>query len=277
MSWRHIVDLDRALYNCHIDMLRDWYFDPWGWPELDWVVSEEPDLIFQRLNGSGIRGVSRLDVAKENFLVRPAVILDPIDRLTYQALVDTISRTLIGNLSTSVFGWRLPAGENDPGRYANDKYQHENFRDRLTNLANSHQAALKTDIVSCFASIPVERLSERIAQLGGGGSNLVVNRLLDMLRGWDRVEGRSGIPQRSRASCVLANCYLKPLDEILLEYAPEPPMERIWILDGRSARWMDDIWLFGDDAGELRKAQLELQKRMEMLGLRMNAGEDRRY
>jgi hypothetical protein len=86
------------------------------------------------------------------------------------------------------------------------------------------------------------------------------------------MDSRSGLPQRSLASCVLANFYLQPIDELLEQLAPEPKRFRFWMNPGKSARWMDDVWLFGNDAGSLRKAQVELQKRMEELGLRMNTG-----
>lgn len=271
MTWDTIIDLEQALTNCHIDLIRDWYYDPWGWPELDWVAKQRPEIAYRRLNAPGARPVAKLDVAKENFSIRPAVVLDPVDRLIYQGLVDCVSRGVIGDLSSSVFGWRLPPGAEDPGNYARNDFQYENFRSRLTHLANTREAALKTDVVSCFASIQVDRLADGVHQRSGTG--LVVERIIDLLQQWDRVDGRSGLPQRSLASCVLANFFLRPLDEVLNHYAPEPTERlRRWGTEGRSARWMDDIWLFDNDAGRLRRAQLDLQRQMEDIGLRMNVG-----
>lgn len=269
-DWSGIVDPRLALKNCRTDILRDWYYDPWGWPELEYVVESQPEVLFQRLNGQGTRPSARLDVAKEGFSIRPAVVLDPVDRLAYQALVDTISKSLIGKMSSHVFGWRLPSG-GERGVYADNGSQNESFRQRLADLANISEAALKTDIVSCFASVPIDSLLDSLAQTGGSGA-AVTGRLADMLRSWDRMDGRSGLPQRSLASCVLANFYLQPVDELLQYLAPEPKRLRFWLSHGKSARWMDDIWLFGDDAGSLRSAQVELQKRMEEIGLRMNTG-----
>jgi len=269
-DWSEIVDLDQALANTRNDLIRDWYFDPWGWPELDWVVENHPDIVYRRLNSEGVRSVAKLDVAKEGFMTRPAVVMEPVDRLVYQSLVDTISVTLIGDMSTRAFGWRLPDGDATRGDYAANNYQNKAYRERLVNLANIYGAALKTDVTSFFASVPVDRLNERLRQLAGGSA--VADRLEDMLDGFGRVDGRSGIPQRSLASCVLANCYMLPVDEVLEEYAPEPTGLRSWVSNGRSARWMDDIWLFGNDPSQLREAQVELQKRMEELGLRMNGG-----
>jgi hypothetical protein len=39
-----------------------------------------------------------MDVAKENFSARPAFVVDVLDRLVYQALVDRLSVTLIGEI-----------------------------------------------------------------------------------------------------------------------------------------------------------------------------------
>lgn len=123
IDWLEVLDVSRALTNCHIDLIGDWYRDPWGWPEMDWAVRREPDLIVARLNASGVRGVAKIDVAKENFSVRPAIIMDPLDRVIYQALVDRLSLEFIGEMKGWVFGWRLPVQDPDRGRYANNSKQ----------------------------------------------------------------------------------------------------------------------------------------------------------
>jgi hypothetical protein len=114
MTWDSIVDLEQALTNCHIDLIRDWHYDPWGWPEHDWVAKEKPEIAYRRLNVWGARPVAKFDAAKENLSIRPAVVLDPVDRLIYRTLVDCVSRSLIGGLRTSVFGWRLPPDDGTP-------------------------------------------------------------------------------------------------------------------------------------------------------------------
>ena len=82
----------------------------------------------------------------------------------------------------------------------------------------------------------------------------------------------SGLPQRSWASSVLANMYLMALDEVLDAHAesvtlwPAEGERRSWV------RWMDDIWLFGSDAGRLRQAQLQIESSLRSLQLHMNTG-----
>jgi hypothetical protein len=56
-------------------MRGDWYRDPWGWPELDWVVAARPQLALDRAGSAGVRRSVKLDVPKENFATRPAMVV----------------------------------------------------------------------------------------------------------------------------------------------------------------------------------------------------------
>jgi len=65
--------------------------------------------------------------------------------------------------------------------------------------------------------------------------------------------------------------YLAPVDDALGHFgAIENPLVRDLMPEGAAARWMDDIWLFGSEAGSLRKAQVEISRVMRDLGLNMN-------
>jgi hypothetical protein len=267
-NWVDGVDFNRALKNCHLDFLGDWYRDPWGWVELDWAVDQALDeLVKPRLHGQGVGHVSRLDVAKENFGIRPAVVMDPLDRLCYQALVDGLSKRVSSSLPAWVCGWRLGRESPEAGKYERQDNEWEAYRWRLRTLAAISRAALKTDIVSFFASIPVDRLAEDILDTG---KSAMAERLVDMMRAFDAVHGRSGLPQRSAASALLANGYLQPLDDLLNSKSALKGLARVLSPTGRVLRWMDDIWVFGQSAGELRKIQLEIHEAMRSLGLNLN-------
>jgi reverse transcriptase-like protein len=271
MDWGAVIDPERARQNCYLDIYGDWYRDPWGWPELEWVVdAKHISHFFARLDDTGTARAAKLNVAKENFTTRPALVLDPIDRLAYQALTDRISLELIGNAAEWVYGWRLPPTNPQRGHYAKNDFQWENYRDHLREAANLSTFALKTDVVSCFATVPVDRACERITELAG--QNNITKRLADMIKSWSLIPERNGLPQRNSASAVIANMYMAPLDAVLADYE-QPHIQR---LSGRSrgkvTRWMDDIWVFGYDRGRLRRAQLELQDSMRQLGLNMNTG-----
>lgn len=264
------LDLERAVKNVDIDIRGDWYRDPWGWPEVRWALKRDPETFTKRLNSEGVRRCAPIDVPKENFAVRPAIVLDPIDRVIYQALVDRLSPELIGSQPDWVYGWRLPPGSDDRGRYARNDYQWENFRTQLNGLAGWFEVGLKTDVVSFFASVELNSVADLVSDLTGTGA--VQTRLLDLLDGWSHVAGRSGLPQRSMASAVLANAFLRPVDDVLAHHgAVDVILTKLEIVPhGAACRWMDDVWLFGEDAAELRSAQLELQRELEAIGLRMN-------
>lgn len=264
-DWLDALDFKRALSNCHTDMVGDWYRDPWGWPETDWVVSRHPEILVARLNGRGVQRVARLDVPKENFATRPAMVLDPIDRILYQALVDRASVDLIGSMSWWAFGWRLGRKKPERGSYAENGKEWDSYRTRLSWLAESYHFGLTTDIVSFFATIPVDRICEELdARIGRGAPT---ERLIDMLQGWARVQGRSGLPQRSMASAVLANFYLRPLDDVVQAVSFKSRLLGVQT----ATRWMDDIWVFGRDDGALRKSQIAIEAALRDLALNMGA------
>ena len=267
MDWFDSLDLEQSAKNCRTDIIGDWHRDPWGWPELDWLITDNGKrYLEQRLNGAGTKACVAIEVPKENFGIRPALVLDPVDRFVYQLLVDAASKSLIGNLGRWIFGWRLPPGNPTRAHYARNDYQWKNYRTRLRVLNDIHPAALTTDIVSCFASIPISRISERIGQQAGFGK--ITNRIVSLLESWDRVPGRSGLPQRSMASAVLANMYMEPLEMALRQALPRAFSQASEELP--AARWMDDIWVFGGNEASLRNVQVSLYQAMFDLSLNMN-------
>ena len=269
MDWLEAIDFQAALENVQRDVRGDWYRDPWDWRELDWLVPDHlEEHAIPRLNASGVKRTAQLDVAKENFAVRPAVVLDPLDRIIYQGLVDCLSARLVEQLPDWAYGWRLPRNKPSAGAYARNDEEWEAFRDHLGRLASYDSAALTTDVVSFFGSIPLEPLCEQILDRV---SNEPARRLVDMVRAWYQTTGR-GLPQRSAASAVLAHMSLEPLDTIIDHYGAVPPGGIKLVPEGRALRWMDDIWIFGRRTTPLREAQIRLQAGMRDLGLEMNFG-----
>src|SRR5438132_987481 len=163
IDWLQVLDIKRSVANCRTDIFGDWYRDPWAWPELEWL-SGHPDPILQRLNSSGVRRLARIDVAKENFVLRPASVLDIVDRLVYQALVDRLSTKLLGGSPPWMFSWRLSRQKAVAGHYTDQGDEWKRYRDRLIDLSGMYTAALTTDIVSYFASIPSDHLASAIEQ-----------------------------------------------------------------------------------------------------------------
>jgi hypothetical protein len=269
MDWSKALDLDQAVTNVRTEFPGDWHQDPWEWPELGFLTKKQPGLVYENCKSNGSRRVSLLDVPKENWGTRPAVVLDIVDRLTYQALVDHLSVDLIGNMAPEAYGWRLPAINPTRGVYSHNSKQWDGYRAHLHSLAGFHSVALVTDLVSFFASIPVPQVQEAIQDRTSG--TLVVKRLCDFLEGFAQTPDRAGLPQRSTASAVIANMYLAPLDDVLKHHAKSMPrLFKSRIAHHSFARWMDDMWLFGGDPAAARRAQMELQASAQSLGLNLN-------
>jgi hypothetical protein len=274
MDWNAALNIERAQANVLADAFGDWYKDPWGWPEIAWVVKNQTSLVEARLNARGTMRCVKVDVPKENYVTRPALILDALDRLVYQALVDQLSGKLIGDLSSFVYGWRLSRKSPESGRYLSNSKEWEYYRAHLIALSDYFPNGLTTDVVSCFASISIDTLMEDLHAVLK--TNKIIERLEDLLRGWGCINGRSGLPQRSLASCVLAHFFLRPIDDVLRRHAKS--RYSLARKSGAAAgRWMDDIWIFAKEEARVRDAQLYIQEQLEERGLRINVAKTHAY
>jgi hypothetical protein len=269
MNWLKAIDLDQASKNVHQDFIGDWYRDPWGWPEIDFVCQTDPSILEKRADTSGVCRVANVDVPKEGFSPRPAIVMDPVDRLLYQGLVDRVSKSVTDGLEPWVYGWRLRRKDPKPGVVSRNSFEWEAQHSRLSSLVGKYKYGFKTDIVSCFASMPVSRVVEDM-QRKASSSTAIVDRLGNMLEHWDAAPGRRGLPQRSAASALLANMYLMNLDEIVSAYNSDARQRKKGPRD-LSTRWMDDLWVFGNREGRLRALQVDLQEAARGLGLELHA------
>lgn len=266
-------EIDRAIHNLRLEEPGDWYRDPWGWPEYDYLRREGHDALQARVrSNTSPRPVSELDVPKENFGLRPAMVLDLLDRVTYQIMVDRVSVDAIGNMSRKSLGWRLPYKVKGPGEYARQDFQWASYRRELSFLSGQFEYGLKTDVSSCFASIPVDAVVNLL--VNRTNQNRAIDKIARMLHGWESSTSRTGLPQRSTASAVLANMYLSQADPILEQYS-SPVIGRRWPGPERQrahCRWMDDMWMFSNDESALRRGQVDLESTLLAARLHLNAG-----
>jgi hypothetical protein len=70
VNWENVLDLSQAADNVRTEFVGDWHRDPWGWPELGFLVKQEPKLVSDNLNTNGCRRAALIDVPKENCGVR---------------------------------------------------------------------------------------------------------------------------------------------------------------------------------------------------------------
>ena len=259
LDWLNVLDFKRAMSNVEGDLVGDWCVDPWGWPELKWLV--EPGqgrlllgLVRRRKPGA----LERLDVPKENFGVRPATVMHVADRLVYQALVDRLTVPLIGDLAQTVFNWRLERQAPRAGVYLKSGDEWDRYRAWLQeSLERNQHWLLQTDIVSCFARISM-RLVEETLDSRRVRSAEPASKLVAWLEAWNRTPGRTGLPQRSRASAALANACLRSIDDVLVQTPA-------------GGRWLDDISVFAATEAEARRHQLRLNDVVREMGLELNS------
>jgi hypothetical protein len=124
-----------------------------------------------------------------------------------------------------------------------------------------------TDITSFFASIEFNRLMEIV--VSAVGKTIPRDIIGHVITSHARMLGRSGLPQRSFASAILANGYLQPVDDALGVAAGN------WDLDVSAVRrWMDDISAEGPEDA-LYGLLLDLQDRARQIGLELNSAKTR--
>ncbi|MFI7279694.1 RNA-directed DNA polymerase [Micromonospora chersina] len=250
------------------EMYGDWYRDPWGWPEFQWVsknlakVDVRALLRKDREEGYVLANPAAfhlMEVPKNRLAVRPAVVQDSTSRLLYATAVASNAQRLHSDLADWVFGWRARGGDS----FVKNRVEWRSYIDRFDELEISGLAGLHVDIASCFASVDVDRLSEIV--YGKLGKTAASGLIADVIRRHDALTTRSGIPQRSFSSAALAHLYLQPIDDALR------------VADGSClcvVRWMDDITVIGREEF-LYGLYLNLQDKAAQLGLTLNAAKSR--
>jgi hypothetical protein len=204
----------------------------------------------------------RITVPKNNFGTRPAVVQSPVDRVDYHAVVNAVSRSVAGDLATFVFGWRLNRESPKNGKLLKNQQEWLAFVAQRREAATEHDSLLMTDITNFFGSVNCEAVIEMVyRKMGGGKPSESVEW---MLRTFNDLPDRAGIPQRSTASSILANAFLNPVDDILQRYASA--------VGAAVIRWMDDLWAFGGTHDLLRRLQLDVQDELRNIGLEINLG-----
>ncbi|WP_181439599.1 RNA-directed DNA polymerase [Curtobacterium sp. MCBD17_032] len=243
------------------EIFGDWYRDPWGWPELR--VSEMEDLDPADVGlivGKGARwefepSFHSFEIPKSFFGQRPAVLLDPVSRLLFAAAVQRFAVQLEAELSDWSYGWRYRDGAR-----ANNSEERDLYRQSQQQLPEAAFSG-ETDITSFFASVNVPKLLETMRALGC--SSVPADIIERVLTRHDGLSFRSGLPQRSTASSILAQVALSPVDDVIGR-----ALEQGRISAAR--RWMDDISFEGSYA-DVYRLLLEVQAAARNAGLEINA------
>ena len=124
---------------------------------------------------------------------------------------------------------------------------------------------LQTDITSFFASISPSRLKPMV--FGALGRVAAANLVMDVVQAHDDLFTRSGLPQRSYASSILANAFVRPIDDVITAALADAR-----IMSAR--RWMDDISAEGAEE-VLYPLLIKMSESARHIGLELNASKTR--
>jgi hypothetical protein len=252
-DWLSTLNVAAATSNVRIDSYGDWYRDPWGWPELAFLAGEGRAHVLARALTGPVGAAIAIDVPKSSTKTRPAVVLEIVDRVLYQACVDSIAPTVDQRLKDWVFGWR----SSGKARYANNQKEWLKYFRRLRTGAARYGCGWHTDISDFFASVPRPSINEALHDVAPPPTAHTITA--EVQTAMDSV-GRHGIPQRSSASSVLANLLLGPVDEVVDEVAE----------GAMPARWLDDVWIFAENDQDILRAAETITAKIVDLGYNVN-------
>ncbi|MEU4826016.1 RNA-directed DNA polymerase [Actinomadura sp. NPDC023710] len=261
------LDIAAGIDLARQEMYGDWFRDPWGWPELTAInpedVDAEEDLAIRKTRNREFHLSNQphfhlIEVPKTRLGVRPAVVQDPQSRLAYLSAVHAGLNGFHSDLPSWVYGWRM----REPGTVAAGNAEWKSYVEDLPKSDDQENFGLLTDITSFFASIRPERIQQIV--YSKMGKVTAAHIIMDVIRAHDSLSTRSGLPQRSFASAVLAHTVMQPLDDSLAA-ALENGGSIV-----RARRWMDDISAEGEE-GALFSLLIDLQERARLTGLEINA------
>lgn len=256
------LDLVDAAHLAESENYGDWYRDPWGWPELrpSFVETIDAADVGVSSTSSGVAwGVEphfhSFEIPKSFVGQRPAVLMDAMSRLTYTAASLRAARLLETELPAWSFGWRFRSGA-----VVKNTAEWQNYRKSQEELREAPYSG-ETDITSFFASIEVQPLIDSLVSRGISGLPLQI--ISKVLKRHDSMAYRSGLPQRSSASALLAQLSFVTIDAAVQED----------LLNGRvtaARRWMDDIGFEGSYE-HVYALILKIQAEARRAGLEINA------
>lgn len=263
------IDTKRVIRHLRHDLMNDWFPDPLEYGDclsVDYIEDKLWEL--QRPGGyQASRRVLR-NVPKANGGLRYSLEMNVVDRFVYQALVEQFSDPLDKLLASRVFSHRTEVRDPKKGKYffKQPVGQWQLFSDAVRARA-PEKWVVEADLVNFYESITLKGLKEVILQaIEKSESTLnekmamhhAAETLIELLPEWCYAETH-GLPQNRDASSFLANQFLRPVDEMMLE--------RKWDY----YRYMDDIRIVADSIHDARRALVDLVGFLRQYGLSLNS------
>lgn len=195
-----------------------------------------------------------INVPKNRLLTRPGSILEPQDRLVYQALVGEAAATLEENMDRERSFSHVPV-LSGPSFFESSQESWESFQHAVQKICRQNSVILKTDIANYFETIPQHNL---INLMSASGVKSEIVRLLEEQLLSFRQRNSTGIIQGIYPSDLLGNFYLSEFDSDCA------------LNELNSARYVDDIYVGFNDVNTARRALVRIAERLRMNGLALN-------
>ena len=256
--WLDTLNIQQAVNNVKVDTFGDWYRDPWGWPETSFLGGVGKAHVLSRALKMPRGAAMEFDVPKSPTRTRPAILLDLIDRILYQACVDSAAPQISRGLQHWVYGWRLPVGREQEGQYLHNNKEWIRYVHHLDRGAYDNKRGWRTDISDFFPSIDISLVVQCLSNINT--PSRTINMIASIIKASEQGTSRKGLPQRCQASSVIANLVLSSADEEVAKSSPHLS----------HARWLDDMWLFSKNDSELRKTSEIFIQHTRSLGFREN-------
>lgn len=220
-------------------------------------------ILRQKLQGDWLPNTpERLYLPKSSGLQRPITLLSIEDQIVLQAIANQFASTLYDrrkNVEKKVVFSNLLTHPRDSKFFIQDWHETYNLFQTICvkYFNNGYRWVAHFDLSAFYDTISHEELIKRISPRGGNRD--ASDKIRQWLRAWCSVDvSRSidhGIPQGPIASDLLAECFLLPLDEALME-------DNI-----RYVRYVDDIRTFSKSRFEAQKTAIKLEVYCRELGL----------
>ena len=255
-----LLDLSRARRRIQTDVVSDFILAPHYSAIYEYAGADIEELTLEQLK-SGKFSPSlpfTIDVPKSTGSTRPGSILQPVDRMVYQAMVDAIApQAELASDPTRSFAYRLLDPDPEDRMFWPSYETWGNFQSALTDYSEADRGTfvLKADIASYFECINQHTLVNLLAS--SGCEQGIIRLLEDVLAAWSQRQSR-GILQGLFPSDFLGTLFLCTVDA------------NFAIRDLATARYVDDLYLFCDSRRSAQKELIELCRHLREVGLFVN-------
>ena len=267
------IDLKKIIKYYEQDLKDDWFLDPIHYNDL---IRRNEDLIdyFQKNiedNHGVFKPISRLlfDIPKDSGALRYSLETCFYDRIAFLAFGVTLIEKFDQLLHRRVFSHRYNCLEkgNNKSKYLflYSINQWKKF-DEYVRVDALHKTILATDIQNFYENIQIRTLKDTLLSclknISSSGKEKAICRfcidsLCECLKAW-AFNTKMGLPQNRDISSFLANIYMMPIDEFMINSGFD------------YYRYMDDIKIICNDYFQAREILRKLVGKLRDRGLNIN-------